>query len=119
MSKEFIAVIIYDSLLTLILYLFYRFPPKEINALYGYRTKQSSKSQRHWDFAQRFFSKYWLIIPIQIVITHLTFFILGVPFDMDPPIYSTIFFVELVVGTSVLIYSTERQLKKIDDADER
>ncbi|WP_442847270.1 SdpI family protein [Leeuwenhoekiella sp. H156] len=32
----------------------YRFPPKHINYLYGYRTAKSMKSQQHWDFAQKF-----------------------------------------------------------------
>ena len=33
-----------------------RHPPKKINSLYGYRTKNSMKSQQHWDFAQRYSS---------------------------------------------------------------
>lgn len=33
-----------------------RYPPKKINSLYGYRTKNSMKSQQHWDFAQRYSS---------------------------------------------------------------
>ena len=31
-----------------------KFPPKEINALYGYRTKSSMKNKERWDFAQRY-----------------------------------------------------------------
>lgn len=30
-----------------------RYPPKEINYLYGYRTAQSMLSQERWDFAQQ------------------------------------------------------------------
>jgi len=30
----------------------YKFPPKKINGLYGYRTSNSMKSQERWDFAQ-------------------------------------------------------------------
>lgn len=33
-----------------------RYPPKKINSLYGYRTKNSMKSQQHWDFAQHYSS---------------------------------------------------------------
>ncbi len=33
------------------------FPPKKINALYGYRTKSSMKNQERWDFAQRYSAK--------------------------------------------------------------
>jgi len=32
----------------------YVFPPKKINALYGYRTSSSMKSEERWHFAQRF-----------------------------------------------------------------
>lgn len=29
------------------------FPPKKINALYGYRTRRAASSQAAWDYAQR------------------------------------------------------------------
>ena len=32
------------------------FPPKTINALYGYRTEKSMLSQEAWDFAQKYSS---------------------------------------------------------------
>jgi uncharacterized membrane protein len=32
-------------------------PPKEINQLYGYRTKRSMSSQEKWDFAQMYSAK--------------------------------------------------------------
>lgn len=32
------------------------FPPKNINALYGYRTKGAMQSQERWEFAQKFSS---------------------------------------------------------------
>lgn len=34
-----------------------KYPPREINSLYGYRTKSSMKTQDRWDFAQQFSSK--------------------------------------------------------------
>jgi uncharacterized membrane protein len=37
--------------------LMYKNPPKEINHLYGYRTRQSMSSQEKWDFAQVFAGK--------------------------------------------------------------
>lgn len=114
MSKELISILICDGLLTVLLLLFYKFPPKEINALYGYRTKRSFKSQTHWDYAQRFVSKYWLIVPLQIIITHLILYAIGVPFDKSPPIYFTFFMAEFVISTAVLIYTTEVRLKNLD-----
>lgn len=32
----------------------YFFPPKQINSLYGYRTKRSSLNQQNWEAAQTF-----------------------------------------------------------------
>jgi len=34
-----------------------KFPPKNINSLYGYRTIQSMKNQERWNFAQNFSAK--------------------------------------------------------------
>jgi uncharacterized membrane protein len=36
---------------------FWTYPPKKINGLYGYRTTRSRKSQEAWDFAQRYSAK--------------------------------------------------------------
>ena len=36
---------------------FWMYPPKKINGLYGYRTTRSCKSQEAWDFAQRYSAK--------------------------------------------------------------
>ena len=35
----------------------YRFPPKKVNIIYGYRTMSSMKSQERWDFSQRYSAK--------------------------------------------------------------
>lgn len=31
-----------------------KFPPKNINSLYGYRTSSSMKNQERWDFSQKY-----------------------------------------------------------------
>ncbi len=35
-------------------WLMLKYPPKEINGLYGYRTNSSMKSKERWEFAQKF-----------------------------------------------------------------
>lgn len=35
-------------------YILYKFPPKKINYIYGYRTRASMADQESWDFAQKF-----------------------------------------------------------------
>ena len=36
-------------------------PPKEINDLYGYHTKRSTKSSEAWKFANEYLGRLWLI----------------------------------------------------------
>ncbi|SFI59830.1 SdpI family protein [Halpernia frigidisoli] len=38
-------------------FIMYKFPPKNINSLYGYRTSSSMENQEKWDFAQNYSSK--------------------------------------------------------------
>lgn len=38
-------------------FVLYKFPPKKINSLYGYRTSGSMKSQERWDFSQIYSAK--------------------------------------------------------------
>ena len=39
---------------------FLRWPPKEINGVYGYRTARSMASQEAWDFAHAYFGRLWI-----------------------------------------------------------
>lgn len=46
-----------------------KFPPKQINGLYGYRTSSSMKNQERWDFAQIYAAKEMMKIGgIQVII---------------------------------------------------
>lgn len=38
---------------------FLKRPPKEINAVFGYRTAMSMKNQETWDFAHKYCGKIW------------------------------------------------------------
>jgi uncharacterized membrane protein len=38
-------------------FLMYKFPPKDINSLYGYRTSSSMENKEKWNFAQNYSSK--------------------------------------------------------------
>ena len=41
--------------------LFYLFPPKKINSIYGYRTAKTMKNQTIWNFANTFFVRQFII----------------------------------------------------------
>ncbi|PNW28686.1 SdpI family protein [Formosa algae] len=44
-------------LLLLVGLILYKFPPKKINIIYGYKTVRSMKSKARWDFAQIYSAK--------------------------------------------------------------
>jgi uncharacterized membrane protein len=41
--------------------LFWKFPPKKINSIYGYKTPKAMQNQQIWDFANTTFNKSLLI----------------------------------------------------------
>ena len=49
----------------------FKFPPKKINSLYGYRTNSSMKDQSRWDFAQKYSSKEIIKLGFVLMITSL------------------------------------------------
>ena len=50
-----------NGLLFLFSIIFYFFPPKKINAIYGYRTNRTMKNETIWNFANTYFTKQFLI----------------------------------------------------------
>lgn len=48
------------------------FPPKNINVLYGYRTKSSMKNKEQWDFAQKYSAKELMKSGIAAILIGLT-----------------------------------------------
>jgi len=54
----------------------FKFPPKTINGLYGYRTKSSMKNQETWDFAQVYSSKKIITIGFIMLILSINFIVI-------------------------------------------
>ena len=57
MNPLFLILTLSGGIFLLAGYIQFRFPPKKINHLYGYRTSTSMRSQECWDFAQTFSAK--------------------------------------------------------------
>lgn len=85
------------------------FPPKEINYLYGYRTKRSMKSQESWDFAQRYSN-------IQMVKAALFMIVIsfaGYLFSAENVALHLIGGTAItIIGVAYMLITTERELKK-------
>lgn len=94
-------------------YILLRNPPKEINNLYGYRTKRSMANQKVWDFAQIYSAKEMMkwggILSFSGV---LGFFV--VP---EPLIGTAIAMAFLFAVTYLLYVNTENAMKDFDGGD--
>lgn len=83
-------------------------PPKRINSLYGYRTKNSMKSQSSWDFAQRFSG--WEIIRWGIILFICS--LVGLQYDLSKNLEAVIGLSLLVVVICMFMLRTEQAIKK-------
>jgi uncharacterized membrane protein len=52
-------------------FILYKYPPKKINSLYGYRTTSSMENQKKWDFAQNYSSKEIMKLGFLLLISSL------------------------------------------------
>lgn len=87
----------------------YKFPPKKINYLYGYRTKNSRKNENNWNYSQKYSAKIMLTLSI---VYSLTLLLLA-----NYKVNETL---GLIIGLSLMFlmcfgifYFTERKLKKL------
>ena len=50
-------------------FVMFKFPPKNINMLYGYRTTRSMKNQEQWDFSQKYSAKLLIFCGVFLILT--------------------------------------------------
>ena len=59
-------------------WLLFRRTPKEINYVFGYRTKRSMRNEETWKFANQYFGKVWyrcglISVPLSVIAIALVF----------------------------------------------
>lgn len=92
---------------------FWKKAPKEINAVYGYRTSMSMKNIDTWVFAHNYFGKLWFIsgmilLPISVI---PMLCIIGRTENVVGTVGEVVCFVQMIPLTGVII-PTEIALKK-------
>lgn len=94
--------------------------PKEINAVFGYRTSMSMKNKDTWEFAHKFCGKIWyasglIILPITVIFLLL---VIGKSKDYVGTVGGIVCGVQLIplIGS---VFPTEIALKKIFDKNGR
>jgi hypothetical protein len=84
------------------------FPPKEVNYLYGYRTKASMKNQQVWDFSQ----KYSTGKMFQLALFLLAFSFLNLFISINQELAAFLGIGFMIVGCIYMIVTTEKAIKK-------
>lgn len=88
-------------------FVLFKYPPKNINVLYGYRTNASMKSQEHWDFSQIYAGKQMMKLGAILVL--LSF--VGLVFGPDSGDHSMVGLLLLIGACGSLITSVQRAIK--------
>ncbi|WP_452232535.1 SdpI family protein [Lacinutrix sp. MEBiC02595] len=83
------------------------FPPKKINPLYGYRTRNSMKNQNNWDFAQKYAAKLLTIIGVVLLLLST----LNIFFNIQGNLEKIISAILILGAVIFLLIKTEGKLK--------
>lgn len=90
-----------------------KYPPKNINHFYGYRTKKSMQSNKRWDFAQKYSAKKSIKTGLVLcLLSVLSFFVDG---NTDYILFYSllpIFF--MILGLIYIVFKTEKALEKLE-----
>lgn len=102
----FSNILLFFCILALPVY-FSFYPPKDINLLYGYRTKRSMKNKNSWNFANHYSAKLLLKLSIITVIFQV---ILHLLFGVMVSIIVTSFV--WIIALFATLFITEKKLKE-------
>lgn len=108
MHPLFLILTLTGGIFLLAGYIQYRFPPKKINHLYGYRTSKSMQSQESWDFAQRFSAEKMMRMSSYMISLGLLSWFIDIEQFWGMGIALTI----TVIGPLLLLMQVENELKK-------
>ena len=88
-------------------YILLKFPPKNINSLYGYRTSSSMENQEKWDFAQNYSSKEMMKMGGFLLLSILLHFLT----DFDNLTNMNIGLALLILSVIILFLRVEKAIK--------
>lgn len=87
--------------------IWFLFPPKKINNVFGYRTRRSKKSVTHWKVANRISSGLFLILSSICLLEGIVLQVLALE-ELEWVIFTT-----FIIGLVIIFVITEQKLKEI------
>lgn len=109
----FIMVLLIPLTMIFFGWLLFRKTPKEINYVYGYRTKRSMMNEETWRFANQYFGKVWYLCGL--ILAPLSVIAIAIVFGKGPGIVGTVGGIITMLQMLPLIGAivpTESELKK-------
>lgn len=94
-----------NGILFLFSLIFYFFPPKKINTIYGYRTNRTMSNETIWKFANTYFIKQFLIYSAISFIAALALAYFGKEITWQPMAI-------MILSLAVAVIKTEQALNK-------
>lgn len=89
-------------------FVMFKFPPKNINMLYGYRTTRSMKNQEQWDFSQKYSAKLLMFCGVFLILTSNISLLITI--NNKAKLFISL---ALIFGSVIfLLFKTENELKK-------
>lgn len=91
-----------------------KFPPKEINSLYGYRTARSMRSKEAWSAANRFASILMIAGGADLFFINLILYWMGIKNEI---IWAAVMLIGVIAISVIVYFLTEKFLKENFDED--
>ena len=105
-------ILVLTGLILCLTWVFVRiFPPKRINALYGYRTPRSMKNQESWNYAQKLGNRYLIALALVLLLIGTVFLFIDIS-SWSPEKTFGLSVAILLLGFGVLIFLVEKSLRK-------
>ncbi|CAM1339036.1 SdpI family protein [Tenacibaculum aestuarii] len=99
-----------NGVLFLFSIIFHFFPPKKINAIYGYRTNKTMKNDTIWQFANAFFIKEFLKYSAISLVAALVLAYMAKELTWQPMAI-------MLLSLAVSVIKTEQEINKNFDED--
>ena len=107
--NPWVIILVVTGIVTAVFgYIFLKYPPREINWFYGYRTNSSMKSQQRWDFAQAYSAREMIRAGLYMIPTGL----LGGWLTLKPVVSAFLSIPVTLLFFGVVIFRTERALRE-------
>lgn len=91
--------------------LLYMHAPSKPNSIYGYRTKNSMKNEKTWEFSNKYSSKLGIIYSIVLLIISLGLYL--TVYGKYTSEIEWLYLIAYVVESIIVISMTERRLKQL------